>query len=420
MDPLTHTLFGAALADSGWPRELVARLSRSSGGSSPPKASEARAPEPLAGGSRRPEHQTADLQGPVVATTLIVGANLPDIDFVTYFVDQDLALYLRRGWSHGILAMVVLPLLLALGVTWWARARGRRLEAMGHRGAGASAPGYGALAVLACLGVWSHPCLDWLNTYGVRLLMPFDGRWFYGDVLFIIEPWVWLLLAGGVFLRHSGSWRARLGWLVLAVMMSTAVLAGAPGPLARLAWIAGLVVLLVLRFWASQVVRPPSPWPARAALVGLGAYVALLMVGDEAIERRVRIAWGKEGGQRVEDLMVGPLPANPLRRDVLVATSEAYHFFTWDWRRREKLKPADPASLPRLDRRRAEVEAALGARCVRGMANWLRFPFAEVEEAPKGTTIHLLDARYTRWRTEAFGGTSVRLDGDLRPRCDGP
>ena len=58
--------------------------------------------------------------------------------------------------------------------------------------------------LLSYLGVLTHVALDWLNTYGVRLLMPFDRRWFYGDTLFIIDPWLWLALGGGVWLARRG------------------------------------------------------------------------------------------------------------------------------------------------------------------------------------------------------------------------
>ena len=54
------------------------------------------------------------------------------------------------------------------------------------------------LLPLACIGVLSHPVIDLLNVYGVRLLMPFSERWFYGDALFIIDIWVWLLFALGI------------------------------------------------------------------------------------------------------------------------------------------------------------------------------------------------------------------------------
>ena len=63
--------------------------------------------------------------------------------------------------------------------------------------------------LLACfLGTLSHPMLDFLNTYGTRLLEPLSHRWFYGDTLFIMDPWIWLMLILGLEM----SWRAeRLG-----------------------------------------------------------------------------------------------------------------------------------------------------------------------------------------------------------------
>ena len=59
--------------------------------------------------------------------------------------------------------------------------------------------------LLACfLGTLSHPLLDLMNTYGVRLLEPLSHRWFYGDTLFIVDPWIWIALIIGL----EFSWRA--------------------------------------------------------------------------------------------------------------------------------------------------------------------------------------------------------------------
>ena len=52
--------------------------------------------------------------------------------------------------------------------------------------------------LLAAVSILTHPILDTLNTYGVRWLMPVRGDWFYGDTLFIADPWLWLVLALGV------------------------------------------------------------------------------------------------------------------------------------------------------------------------------------------------------------------------------
>ena len=44
--------------------------------------------------------------------------------------------------------------------------------------------------------------LDLLNPYGLRVLAPFDWQWFYGDALFIIDPWLWITLGVGVWMSR--------------------------------------------------------------------------------------------------------------------------------------------------------------------------------------------------------------------------
>ena len=131
----------------------------------------------------------------------MLGANLPDVDVACYFVSSDFALAHRRGWTHGVLAMAVLPVVLALLVLGVAR-----LVERARKRPAASLPPFRRLLFLSAVGVWSHPLLDWLNTYGVRFLAPFDWSWFYGDSVFIVDPWIWLLLAGGLFFgREAGA-----------------------------------------------------------------------------------------------------------------------------------------------------------------------------------------------------------------------
>jgi inner membrane protein len=36
--------------------------------------------------------------------------------------------------------------------------------------------------LLCCIGVGSHLLLDWTNSYGVRLMLPFSSRWFHRDL----------------------------------------------------------------------------------------------------------------------------------------------------------------------------------------------------------------------------------------------
>ncbi len=67
MEPLAHTLAGACLAESG-----LKRLT------------------------------------PLATSTLLIAANIPDLDGACYLHSADLAFAVRRGWTHGVLAMAVL------------------------------------------------------------------------------------------------------------------------------------------------------------------------------------------------------------------------------------------------------------------------------------------------------------------------
>jgi inner membrane protein len=140
---------------------------------------------------------------------LIVGANLPDVDAACFlWLDGVQHVGFRRGITHGPIAWVLLPLILA-GLLWgwdrWQTKRGKRLE-------GRLPVHFGWLYALAFVACLTHPALDWLNVYGIRLLEPFSSRWFYGDVLFIIDVWLWLGLGFATWFslrreKRGGEWR---------------------------------------------------------------------------------------------------------------------------------------------------------------------------------------------------------------------
>lgn len=180
MDNLTHSLVGAVLGQAG--------LKRTTGLAMP---------------------------------ALIIGANLPDVDAACFFwLDGVEHLAFRRGITHGPPALVLLPLVLA-GILWgWDRWQTRR----GTRPEGRLPVRFGWLYAMAFVGCLSHPFFDWLNVYGIRLLEPFSSRWFYGDTLFIIDPWLWALLIGSVWWsrrreKAGGKWtRPAIGGIALALV----------------------------------------------------------------------------------------------------------------------------------------------------------------------------------------------------------
>jgi inner membrane protein len=142
--------------------------------------------------------------------TLIIAANIPDIDAVATLLGGHQHLAIRRGITHGPIAMVLLPLLLwgiMLGFDRWQTNRRKRPDNRLpiHKG---------WLLALAYIGCLSHPLFDWFNSYGIRLLEPFSSQWFYGDTIFIIDIWLWAALIAGVWIslrrerRSAANWRS--------------------------------------------------------------------------------------------------------------------------------------------------------------------------------------------------------------------
>lgn len=158
--------------------------------------------------------------------TLIIAANLPDIDATCAIYGIE-SLSMRRGITHGPIALILLPIVLWALMLAFDRWQGRR----GKRPAERLPLHKGWLLALAYIGCFSHPALDWLNNYGIRLLEPFSARWFYGDSLFIIDLWIWIALAAAVWLslrrerRMAPDWR-RPAWIGFAGVCAYIVVNG--------------------------------------------------------------------------------------------------------------------------------------------------------------------------------------------------
>jgi len=295
MDPLCHTLVGATLGCTGL--QKTTRYSR---------------------------------------VILIVAANLPDIDVITHFMDGNASYAFRRGITHGLPALIVLPLLLTLLILGW-----HRLRRGSEKGTGPPVSPRWLLA-LSLIGVWSHPTLDWMNTYGMRWLMPMVDKWYYGDTLFIMDWIIWLALAAALLASRSRA--------------------------------------LVTGRWYGR--------PATLGLAFLVGYIAFNFNVTRLAESTALQALEANPPKR---LLASPIPLNPLRRELVLEYAEEYRFAAFVY--------SDNPSLAFHERvvpkgRPEDLERVRSIRDGRRFLHWARFPYSVAETVGDRRRITVADARY--------------------------
>lgn len=333
-----------------------------------------------------------DRRTPLATATLIIASNAPDADAVAGFRGEYFSLAFRRGITHGVPAMAVLPFVVAGAVLAWDRwARRRRDPARP-----AAIPR--EVLLLSFLGVLLHTPMDWLNTYGARFWLPFSGTWSYGDAVFIVDPWLWLLLGSAVFLARSGS-AALWGFLSLAI---TALMLVGPVPRAAAAvWVVGLAAALALRRWGRMEEEAVRRRSTRLAVLASALYITL-MVSASVLGRRTveHVAWSS--GLAPVDILVSPAAANPFAADVEVVTGAGYVPGELRWLPRPgvTLRPEnvvpflshpedmDPETLGSV------LEASRAVPEAQQYLTWARYPHAEVRRSSATWVVRWSDARY--------------------------
>jgi inner membrane protein len=228
--------------------------------------------------------------------------NVPDLDFVYAGITPGKLGYLlhHRGHTHTLLAGMVLgALTFALAVAW-ARRRGLAL----------SRAETWALGGLATLGPWAHVGMDALNSYGVHPFWPLYDGWLYGDAVFIIEPWFWVLSIPPLALASV----TRFGRVFLAVSLGAALLVAWVVPI--VGWVTAL--LLTLGSAVTVVVSGRLSEQGRG-LLALGGYFAVMLVfgvgarlARTTLNEVLDTGRGSGGGVAVVDAVLTPAPGNPL------------------------------------------------------------------------------------------------------------
>lgn len=275
----------------------------------------------------------------LATSTLVIANNLPDID-VAVFATDTLAMSFRRGWTHGVLAQATLPLALTGAMLVYDRYRTK------------SAPDDRAvpsqILLLSYLGVLLHVFMDFTNSYGVRLLMPFSDAWFYGDALYIVDPWLYLSLGLGWWLGRRNARPARIGVAIAAV------------------------------------------------------YVCAMLASNVVARREVADGLARAGRPPGTRFMVTPVVVNPFHREVVIDVGDRYEKGNLWFEPAPHFRPAGFGMETLLDR--PEVQPALQLPRARAFLRWSRFPFVQ---ADMNGAVWINDYRYAN--AGPYGWSAVKL-----------
>lgn len=260
MDNLTHSLLGGVLAELALPRDAT----------------------PVA---RR-----------VFFAVGIVAANLPDADLLYTGITAPPLGYMlhHRGHTHTVLGLLAGGLLLA-GLALLVPAVRRLAPAVRRR-----------LALLGAVALGSHLVLDSWNSYGVHPFAPVDSRWFYGDAVFIFEPWLWLLMGSALAANASWRWaRILVAGLVVLPIVALTILGVIARPAFSLLLAGGLAFL-----WLCRRLAPRTR--AWAALAGGAVLVGHLFVLAAVVRAQARDLLRPVAPGELVDVIVSPQPADAL------------------------------------------------------------------------------------------------------------
>jgi inner membrane protein len=290
---------------------------------------------------------------------LLLAANAPDIDVVSAAGGSLSYLHYHRHLTHSLAAMPVMALLPVLLVRLASRKPVHWLGAY----------------FAALVGVASHLLLDFTNSYGIRLWLPFSGEWLRLDLTGVIDIWIW-----GV------------------------VLLGIAGP---------FVARLVGSEVSSGTVREKNH--GRGAAIFALAFLLLYNCGRGVLHARAVAALDSRMYGESIPLRVAALPyaANPWRWRGLVETGDFYQV--------EDVNLAgefDPTrgTLFHKPEPNAALEAARHTAAIQEFLRFARFPLwrvTPVSEPENGQRVEVLDLRFGTPLAPGFLASAV-LDSNLQ------
>ncbi len=325
---------------------------------------------------------------------LIAAANLADLDVASGIWGRLYYLTYHRGISHSIVGTLALAAILT-GILWLiGRSRGHPASL-----------GQISLAVFGTAA--THPLLDLTNSYGLRPFLPFRDPWYYGDLVFIVDPYLWLILGGALFLTARSDRLGKAAWVMGVALASLLLMfaAVAFGLWVTVGiWLAGIGAILFLK--TRRRAFPVSL--AAGALASVILYWGFLgLMHWLTLREFYPQVQASYPGIRRDDISAIPQPANPFEWDLFVETPRDLAYA------RVSSFSAESATFETIPRNQDHpaVRAAVSTCAGAVFTHFARFPVFQITKAGDRPVVTIEDIRFTRLGSGGrFGMITIPLD----------
>lgn len=238
----------------------------------------------------------------------IVAAEFPDVDLVysgeVLGIGQLGFMLHHRGHTHTIVFAVIIAFAL------WGIVQLVRRET---RDPLIRAP----LFWLALGGTLSHILLDFTNSYGVHPFWPLNNSWYYGDAIFIVEPWLWVAAIPALLFGP----RRIVGRVILSLALAGVLVLAwrvdmVPRDVATVLTIGAALSLAAARFIAprNRVLLAAGLWLSFETFGFVMSSTAKRLVAQEIAARAPKAT--------LVDVVLTSAPANPLCQNAIVIDVE--------------------------------------------------------------------------------------------------
>ncbi len=299
--------------------------------------------------------------------------NIPDLDILygNLITSGKLGYLLHhRGYTHTLLACLPQSALILL--LFFLYGRWRKIPWTPKE--------WKSLVLVSVLGPLVHIFMDWLNSYGVHPLWPWNNGWYYLDSIFIIEPFFWICIVPALFLATKDV-KGKCFFATIIALSLYLVAKFAPIPILGF-YLFTTVVVFGLSYWKRWL----SSWLGLSLIL---VFSLSMVVCTQHIHQTIMDRMKNKNGNYT--IALSPIPGNFLKRRVIIVSSEPQkNTYTIEqgsydlWNARLKITNV-------LERKLSQLQDLYENHCI--FSAYLRFARAPIWDR-KITELHMRDMRF--------------------------